>query len=199
MARNKAESTNRLSVFFLKEHSYLSQKESCNYGGIWWTRGDWQNNINFLVATSNPENESPETSYAELIYTVTHNDTGEKVDMQYKVPLVTTLCNYGGRRYWFKCSLYKNGVYCGRRVGVIYSVGNYFGCRYCAGIAYQAQFEGGRFRLTVTEPDVEMALEEVKTKYYNGKPTRKYRRYLRLRDRMDDSWIKVAMKFSLLK
>lgn len=195
MARNKAESTNRLSVYFLKRHGYLSQQESSRYGGIRWTRGEWENNINFWIVTSKPENESQETSYAKLIYTITHNNTGEKVNMSYKVPLVTTPCNYGGRRYWFKCILIKNGKYCGKRVGVIYNVGNYFGCRYCAEIAYQAQFEGGRFRVTVTEPDVEKALEEAKTKYYNGKPTRKYRRYLRLSDKMDASWMRMLVKF----
>ena len=134
----------------------------------------------------------------ELIYTVTVNSSGEKVDMRYKVPLVTTPCNYGGRRYWFVCPLSKNGVYCGKRVGIIYNVDKWFGCRYCADIAYQAQFEGGNFRVgSITEPDVEKVYNNVKLKYYNGKPTRRYRRYLRLREKMDDSWIRAGMRFGI--
>jgi hypothetical protein len=80
---------------------------------------------------------------------------------------------------------------------VIYSVDKWFGCRYCANIAYQAQFEGGRFRIgSVTEPDVEKAYNEIKRFYYAGKPTRKYKRYLRLRDKMDNSWARAAFTFS---
>ncbi len=198
MSRAKAESTNRLSVFFLKKHGYLPQGASNSYGCIKWTLGDWENNINFYVSTSDYEEESEETSYIELIYTITIRWSGEKTDMRYKVPLVTTPCNYGGRRYWFRCNLSKNGVYCGRRVGVIYSVDKWFGCRYCADIAYQAQFEGGRFRTgSVTEPDVEKAYNEIKRMYYNGKPTRRYKRYLRLRKQMDRSWMRAAMRFGM--
>ena len=198
MAKSIAESTNRLSVFFLKKHKYLPQGKSSSYGGITWTRGDWKNNINFWITTEEYEKETTENSYVELIYTVTINWSGEKTDMRYKVPLVTTPCNYGGRRYWFLCQLYKNKVYCGRRVGVIYSVGKWFGCRYCASIAYQAQFEGGSFRIgSVTEPDVEKAYEQVTTPYYKGKPTRKYKRYLRLRETMDNSWIRAGAKFGM--
>jgi len=198
MARAVAESTNRLSVFFLKKHGYLPQGKSRSYGGTKWTRGDWENNINFWVNTGDSESEAMGGSYVELIYTVTVRWSGEKIDMRYKVPLVTTPCNYGGRRYWFVCPLSKNGIYCGRRVGVIYSVDKWFGCRYCADIAYQTQFEGGAFRVgSVTEPDVEKAYNELKQKYYNGKPTRRYKRYLRLREKMNNSWVRVARKFGM--
>lgn len=195
MTRAKAESTNRLSVFFLNKHGYLSQGQSRRYGGIKWTMGSWENNINFWVSTGENEDES---GYVELMYTVTVNSTGEKTEMCYKISLTTTRCNYGGKRYWFICPLSKNGVYCGKRVGVIYSVDKWFGCRDCADVAYQAQFEGGTFRVgSVTEPDVERAYNEIKRAYYNGKPTRKHKRYLRLRDKMDDRWIRAGRKFGM--
>jgi len=100
MTRTVAEGTNSLSVFFLKKHGYLPQGKSHNYGGIKWTRGDWKNNINFWVNTE-------EGGYVELTYTVTIRWSGEKTDMRHKVLLVTTPCNYGGRRYWFVCPLSK--------------------------------------------------------------------------------------------
>lgn len=188
MTRSVAETTNSLSVFFLKKHGYLPQENTCRYGGIKWTRGDWENNINFWVST--------EENYIEMIYSITVRLSGEKTDMRYKIPFVTTPCNYGGKRYWFVCQLEKNGVYCGRRVGRIFAVDKWFGCRYCADVAYRAQFEGGNFRLgSVTEPDVERAYDDIKRFYYNGKPTRKYRRYLRIRETMDESWIRAAAKF----
>lgn len=143
-------------------------------------------------------NTEEDGGHVELVYVVTTHLSGEKTDMRYKVPLTTTPCNYGGRRYWFVCPLTRNGVYCGRRVGVIYGVDKWFGCRYCADVAYQAQFEGGKFRTgSITEPYVEKAYNETKRKYYNGKPTRKYKRYLRLREKMNNTWVKAASKFGI--
>ena len=193
MTRSIAEQSNALSIFWLKKHGYFP-KGGCMRGGtVSWTWGMSGNKSSigiYVVAGMD------ETSYIRLNYTNTSNRTGEKDDMNYRITLTTTPCNFGGVRYWFICPLSKNGRYCGRRVGVLYQVGKYRGCRYCADIAYQAQFEGRNFRLgSVTEPDVEKALEEVKTKYYNGKPTRKYRRYLRLRDKMDYTWEKAAVRF----
>ncbi len=192
MTRAIAEQSNRLSIFWLKKQGYLPQEELWQYGGIKWTRGDWENNINFYVQTSGDKAETEETNHIELIYTTTNYWSKEKTDMRYKIPLITTPCNYGGKRYWFKCNLTKNGIYCGRRVGMLYSVGNWFGCRHCAEVAYQAQFQGGRFKAgSLCEPDVERAYDEVKLEYYNGRPTRKYKRYLRLRRKMDNNWIKM--------
>ncbi|HLN18633.1 MAG TPA: hypothetical protein VK255_00500 [Patescibacteria group bacterium] len=197
MARAQAEWSNRISIFFLKKHGYLHKDYSRNSGGIKWTYGmsGSENSIGFAIIRDNwgtPE----EKTFIELTYTNTSGWNDEKSDMNYRVELTTTPCNLGGKRYWFICPLSKNGQYCGRRVGVLYGIGKWFGCRHCGEIAYQSQFEGGSFRVgSVCEPDVEKAYNEIKIKYYNGKPTRKYKRYLRLRDRMDDSWIRAMAKF----
>ena len=197
MTKQVAESTNRITTVFLKEHGYLPQEESYKAGRIIWTSSSgWQNDINTIVQTSGKEPETIDTSYIRLSYVVNARSFDEKTDMNYKMPIVTTPCNYGGKRYWFICNLSKNSVYCGRRVGVLYPISKYFGCRYCAEVAYVAQFQGGRFRTSsVCEPDVERAYMDIKTFYYNGKPTRRYKRYLRLRDKMDMSWNKMFMKF----
>ncbi|MEK7153190.1 MAG: hypothetical protein AAB834_04530, partial [Patescibacteria group bacterium] len=121
--------------------------------------------------------------YMRLWYTHTNSWSGEKSDMDYKVNLITTPCHYGGVRYWFICPLTKNGSHCGRRVGVLYLCGKYYGCRYCCNIAYQSQFEGGRNKGFVSIPDIDRAEELVKRYYYRGKPTRKYRRVIRLNEK----------------
>jgi len=186
MTRRIAESTNKLSVFFLKKHGYLPQGRSHARGRIIWTRDYEEESMGFWVKTETEE----DGGYVELIYTNTNRQSGEKTDMKYKVPLTTTPCNYGGKRYWFLCSLSRNGVHCGRRVGVIYSVGKWFGCRYCANVAYQSQLKSGIERQInlISESDVMKAYEEVKREYYNGKPTRKYKHYLRLEKKMSKSW-----------
>src|SRR5690349_3776997 len=187
MARSIAEQSNRLNIFWLKKQGYFPQGGCMRWGTVTWSSGgESKSSIGIQVVAGMTD----EPDYIKLNYTHTDSWTGEKSEMDYKVRLTTTPCQFGGIRYWFVCPLTKNGRYCGRRVGVLYGVGKWFGCRYCAEVAYQAQFEGGRFRVgSVTEPDVEKAYAEARTKYYKGKPTRRYRRYLRLREKMDNSWI----------
>ena len=130
----------------------------------------------------------------KLSYTQTNRLSGEKESMDYKVPLVSTPCNYGGKRYWFLCSLYKNERHCGKRVGILFSCGRYFGCRDCCEIAYYSQMKGGRLKGTssVSFPDLDKMRGEIKREYYNGKPTRKYKRYLRMEQRMNMDLFRVA-------
>ncbi|MCE9643082.1 MAG: hypothetical protein K8Q97_02010 [Candidatus Andersenbacteria bacterium] len=194
MARAKAETSNSLKISWLKKQGYFPKGESWRSGNVTWTLGMSENKSSIGIDITAGMTE--EENYIRLHYTYTDYWTKEKSDMNYKIQLETTPCHFGGVRYWFICPLSKNGQYCGRRVGVIYNIGKWFGCRHCGDIAYQAQFEGGNFRMgSVTEPDVEKAFSEAKTHYYNGKPTRKYKRYLRLRQKMNNSWIRAASRF----
>lgn len=193
MAKQEAEWSNRLSTRFLKKHGYL--EDGWRYGGIKWTYG-LSGNESSIGFTTNIGGD--EGDYIKLQYTHTSSWTGEKSSMDYRVELTTTPCNYGGKRYWFICPLSKNGRYCGRRVGVLFSIGKWYGCRHCGDICYAAQLEGGSFRVgSVTEPVVEKAYNDIKRFYYKGKPTRRYKRYLRLREKMDYSWARAAMKFGI--
>lgn len=199
MAKAKAEQSNGLSIFWFKKQGYLHKDYSYRSGVITWTYGYSENksSIGFAINRDNWGN-ADERAYVKLNYTRTNSWSGEKSVMDYKIELATTPCRYGGKRYWFVCPLSKNGRYCGRRVGVIYSIGKWFGCRHCGEIAYQAQFEGGRFRIgSVCEPDVDKAWKEIKRQYYNGEPTRRYKRYLRLREKMDNSWIRACMQVGI--
>lgn len=201
MAKNQAGWSNALSIFFLKKYGYLDKSVSYKSGTITWSYGLSENKSRISISVIKDNLGTPqERVYANLRYTHTSNWDGEKSDMNFNVELATTPCNLGGgRRYWFICPLTKNGQYCGRRIGVIYAVGKWFGCRYCGNIAYNSQFEGGRYRVgSVCERDVEKAYDEIKRFYYNGKPTRRYKRYLRLREKMDNSWAKMAMRFGNL-
>jgi len=185
MSKQVAEWSNKLSIFWLKKNGYLNRECSYQYGGIKWTYASNESSIGFSVEKEN-WGTTQETAYVRLKYTHTNQWTREKEDMDCKVGLTTTPCNYGGRRYWFVCPLTKNGKYCGRRVGVLFSIGKWFGCRHCGGIAYAKQMEGGRYRWNgISIPDIERAEKEVKRYYYKGKPTRKYKRVMRLNDKFE--------------
>ena len=56
-----------------------------------------------------------------------------------RVPIVTTDCNYGGTRPWFRCL-------CGRRVGVLFDGVSAFVCRQCLGLGYACQQQAPRYR-----------------------------------------------------
>lgn len=194
MSKATAEQSNALSIFWLKKYGYLHSDYSQRSGGITWTYGANKSSIGFTVSKDNwgtPE----EKTYLKLNYTNTSRGTGERENMDYGVELATTPCNYGGKRYWFICPLSKDRQYCGRRVGVIYSIGKWFGCRYCGEVAYNSQMSGGRFRSSsVSIPDIERAEKEVKRYYYKGKPTRKYKRVMRLNEKFEMSFVMMAAR-----
>jgi hypothetical protein len=51
-----------------------------------------------------------------LIYRFHRYGSTEWRDIQQRVPITWTECHLGGRRPWFRCTVYARGRYCGRRV-----------------------------------------------------------------------------------
>jgi len=192
MAKQQAEWSNRLKIFWLKKNGYLPIGDNWQSGGIKWTYGNEnESSISFIVSTNILN--TIDNNYIKLSYTQTNRETAEKENMDYKIQLTTTPCNYGGVRYWFICPLYKNGKYCGRRVGVLFSIGKWFGCRHCGEITYALQMESGKFRWNgISIKDIAKAEKEVKRYYYKGKPTRKYRRLIKLNEKFENNFIMVA-------
>lgn len=185
MSKTEADDTKKISTSFLKKHKYFTGWRS---GTITWTSG-WsgnKSNVGIEVSTMNEDN------YLRIHYTQTDNSTGEKKDFDYKIPLTTTPCRYGGKRYWFTCPWYKSGVYCGKRVGTLYKDGDYFACRHCYNLTYSSRNASRKYGSFVSIPDVEQAEEEVKRRYYRGMPTRKYKRYLRLSEKLDTGFLLMA-------
>ena len=119
-----------------------------------------------------------EEKYVQFIYTQTDNSTGEKKDFDYKVQLVETPCHLGGTRFWFECPLFKKGQYCGRRVGVLYKDGDYFGCRHCYELTYSSRnknrnhYLNSLFRVLEIEMEEEKLYKKAKRFTYKGKPTK---------------------------
>ena len=187
MSKAIAERSRTLSIFWLKKYIIDGFQQS---GVVTWTFGASENksSIGYYAVINEDE------SYIKLNYTYTDNSSGNKEDMEYKIRLTTTACNYGGKRYWFICPLSKNGKYCGRRVGVIYLIGKYFGCRHCGEIAYDSQMQSDRYKGFVSIPDVERAEKRIKRYFYKGKPTKKYLKYQKLNEKCELGFLEVAMK-----
>lgn len=177
--KNEADDVKKIATSFLKKHGYFQGWLS---GTMTWTRsGMWGENkssVGISVSTFNDDGDG----YLRINYTQTDRDTKEKKDFDYKIPLTTTPCRYGGKRYWFICPWYKSGIYCGRRVGTLYKDGDYFACRHCYNLTYSSRKENRRYKLfplfnTLTIRDkIDKLYEQIKRPYYAGKPTRKQRR-----------------------
>jgi hypothetical protein len=186
--KDTVEDCRSVSISFLRKHGYFSEP-CCMSGGICWTNSDGEETGSIGITVSTIEDEN----FVRFYYTVTDRHTGEKTDYDYKVSLTTTPCNFGGVRYWFVCPLSTNGVYCGRRVAKLYKApgGEYFGCRHCYELSYESRNESrlGRFGqlgyVLKAERQMEELSSRIKRNFYAGRPTRKYRRLLRMENRLN--------------
>ena len=175
MGKEEADGLKKVSVQFLKKHGYFSN--GWRSGTLNFSRNGFQTgSIGIQVFVD--ENEK----YIKFIYTQTNNYSGEKTDLDYKIPLTSTPCYFGGKRYWFVCPFYSRGVYCGKRVGVLYLSDKYFACRHCNDLTYNSRNLSGIFKTAgqvISEPDLDKLRDEIKREHYAGKMTRKFRSYLK--------------------
>ena len=79
-----------------------------------------------------------ESDAVVLIFRSQHPGETEWKSTEQRVPILWTACHLGGRRHWFRCAVYSNGQYCGRRVAVLYAGGDLFACRHCYGLRQPA-------------------------------------------------------------
>ena len=177
-SKDTVESSKRIELSVLKKLNYLNG----HVGGklSWSCNGEPTGNINIIVKTSS---DSPSI---QLDYKARRSGTEEWKNIKYSLSMESLPCTFGGKRWFFICGLYKGGKYCGRRVRNLYQAGDYFGCRKCADLTYESCNESKRFKTgfwgIVTRDDkaVEYYDKYVKRHYYNGKPTKAYKRYLKM-------------------
>ncbi|MFC1496289.1 hypothetical protein ACFL52_02625 [Candidatus Margulisiibacteriota bacterium] len=137
-----------ISTKFIKQQGHF--RSDISRGSVICSRGGEKiGSAGFTVSTAEKD------QYINFRYTYTNNNTDYKEDMNYMVRLITTPCNYGGHRWWFICPLLINGNYCGRRVGVLYLAGKYFGCRHCYNLTYTSSKEhDNRMAIFKKHPDL---------------------------------------------
>src|SRR3989338_494157 len=193
--KEEADSLKKIQMWWLKKHGYI-EKGCWKSGGIKWTNG-WtgkESNIIFYINIDINNNDN----YLQLVYSSTTDSIKE--DLDYKIPLTSTPCYFGGVRYWFICPWFANGKYCGRRAGVLYLGGKYFACRHCYNLSYESRNENRRFKdfplfAVITGMQKKEDLQDaIKRKYYNGKPTRRQKALDRLENRLMPYQLAVIRK-----
>jgi hypothetical protein len=173
--KEEADGLKRIQTWWLKKNGYLSS--GFHYGGIKWTN-PWSGKEPSISFTTSIECGD---DHVRLYYTQTDAE-GNKQDLDYKIPLTTTPCYFGGKRYWFTCPWYANDKYCGRRVGVLYLGGKHFACRHCYNLTYDSRNEtrSGSFYplsyLLTGYSKIHKLESQIKRMSYAGKPTRKQMR-----------------------
>lgn len=137
--RLTVEECRKISTKFLNQHHYFDS--GVRRGGCTWSRnGEQIGSIGFSVSTLEDD------EYIRFRYTQSDRNTDEKTELDYKARIVSTPCNYGGRRWWFICPLVVDGRTCSRRVGALYlGGGKYFGCRHCYNLTYESSKENHQF------------------------------------------------------
>ena len=184
--RDTVEDCKSISIFNLKKWGVL--KNNYNSGIITWTSGfdGKKTKVGYsLNLVDNP--------CFELDYKIRSGDDEEWTSIKHEYPLVSTPCNYGGKRWWFECSVYNKGFYCGKRVAKLYlgSGSNYFACRHCYNLSYASRNinRRGRFGILAGSFDLsqetEKLAETIKIPFRNGQPTKKYRKLLEKRNKLE--------------
>lgn len=182
MSKTVAEDCRAISIFKIKEWGYF-ERGGYRAGSINWTSscGD-KNNISFVISLVDKYNK-----YIELDYRIrNHWGDGEWKDIKQKYPIVSSLCNYGGKRYWFECSVFNHGRYCGRRVGKLYlgAGSSFFACRHCYDLIYRSSLDGYAY----TFPDLDEYEKKISRWSYNGRPTKKHIRYMKMQKQVLNDW-----------
>lgn len=172
----KADEATKIEISWLKKQGRIYNTKFFESGTVRWTHSFTGNksSVSYSVSTNDVGMKR-----MRLEYTITDRYSGEKRKIDYIVPLSTTPCYFGNVRYWFVCPCSVGGRYCGKRVGILYLSGDYFACRHCGNFTYASRCVSERFRLFDRLFREDELREKIKRPYYNGKPTRKMRSFLR--------------------
>lgn len=178
-ARDTVEGAKTIDMKWLNSQGYLSGYNSINLS--WSSKGESRGDINVKI---NTDIDGGEKAYIQFDYKSRNRGEEEWKSMNYKFDLIAVRCHFGGNRWYFRCGLSKNGIFCGRCVRILYGIGSWFGCRHCADLSYESCNESKKFRVGVfrmfTDEDKAREYYEkyVKRIFYKGNLTRKYKRYL---------------------
>jgi hypothetical protein len=180
MSRDTTDNARSFSIFFLKRYHKLTPECHFYHNNIIWSRhGEEVARIGYSISTITDD------SFIQLSYRVRRWGEEEWRPIDQKIGLERIPCHFGGYRWYFRCGLVKDGNYCGGRVAILYSVGDYFGCRHCADLSYDScnqskKMRGFPWKILTDEWKADEIYQNLRVTHYKGKPTRKYRRCLKL-------------------
>ena len=164
------EESRQISLPWLRKRGCI---KSWHSGTLTWTSSFHESSIGFEISLWNND------SYMRLYYATTDRWSGEKTSHDYRIALIKTPCRFGGNRFWFQCPN------CWRKVSTLMiSSHSKYACRRCLHLTYGSRQRSyhGRFAPLFRVLDLEDKYEKlgisVKKRYYKGRPTKKFRKFL---------------------
>ena len=190
-SKTESDGLKKIQNWWLKKHGYLSDWGSS--GSIKWTNSFSMDESSLRIITL----VHSQDIYLRIYYIQTDED-GNKQDFDYKIPLTTTDCYFGGHRYWFICPWYANGAYCGRRVGTLYKGGKYFACRHCYDLSYVSKnqtrinkFPG--LDLMFRCDQIIEKKNKLRVKFWKGNLTKRYQKLQNKEDKILARFVRMGL------
>jgi len=133
--KKRVDEVRSIDILDLQRKKVFSKGTTWSWTLSWSRKGEVIASISYLV-----ESGENGPSGLRFIYTITDNETEKKKDYNYIIPVVSTRCNYGGKRWWFICPPVV-GRSCQRRRRIVYMPpgAEYFGCRECHRLTYESR------------------------------------------------------------
>lgn len=166
--------TKRLTIKALKEYGFLDGTRNGYPATLTWSNGS---NISIQVSIVG------DTWTVRVYFTQSNRTTWEEKSMDYNIELISTPCNYGGKRWWLVCPLRWN------KCTILYLQNNgLFGSRKTLNLCYDGQKESKKYRylsyiMGMNKTKALVLREKMKYPYRNGKPTKKLERFFRLSEK----------------
>jgi len=166
----KVEDCRTIKISFLKNNGFLNGNS--HQGTITWSIGGYRKNILQINTFSNDMR-------VILAHSQINQNTNKAIHYSYSVDLVTTDCNYGGKRYWFICKG------CHTKVCNLHQLDSSpFICRKCLDLSYESRNISRAYRrFRAMYKGVEF--EDLRVKYYKGRLTRRARGLLGIKRNVD--------------
>lgn len=134
--KTRVDEARSIDILDLQRNEVLGKGLGMSWTSSWSRNGEVIASISYRVETG-----ANGPTGLRFMYTITDNETSKKKDFNYIIPVVSTPCNYGGKRWWFLCPMVVNGRSCQRRCRIVYMPpgAEYFGCRECHRLTYESR------------------------------------------------------------
>lgn len=173
--RLKADDLLKIRVWWLGQRGFLKCGET---GQLTWSSQFWSE-VRVVGFSCQQWRDG------QLFLRLRYNTVDEEIDEM--VVLTSTKCHFGGQRHWFTCPAIRDGRMCGKRVGVLYLGHKFFLCRHCLNLTYDSTNLGGhkkRHGTIISYPQYKKAQNEIRRYFYGGKKTKRFKRFLKLQNKL---------------
>lgn len=176
--KNSTDEYKNINIKAFKDSWFLDKFATYRKWTFSWKR-DWVENSSISV-----EIRKQETEWTLRVYFTKTDYDWTKKELDYKIPLVSTPCNYWWVRWWFLCPCKEN------RCSVLYLQTNWiFASRKTLDLCYDEQKKNKRWRLMWylmwdAFTKIELVRRTMKYPVRNWKWTIKARRILKLKQQM---------------